>query len=527
MDKFNIILFACNWGPYTAFQTLEDQGADIPAEVKTVRIPCTGRISKALLFKAFELGADGVILAGCSPGACRYGSGTDLARQNSEDTGKILELLGLKKDRLRFATFLPEDSDFMLKFLKDFCNEIRILGQSPVITAKDTVTKSVNKEELGEIIACHDIFACQDCGKCSSACSLALMEKPFSPRLVASSIIAGDIDTPSVKENIWSCLTCGLCYERCPSAVSFPEFIRDIRHILKKADLANHETHGGFFQSLMRTLTSPGLKIEHWNWLPKDIQLDKHSKTLFFGGCAPYFDVFFKNHLNVQTGNILIDSLRLLNFFDIKPALLRDERCCGHDLLWSGDRENFLKLARLNVDSIKHLGIVEIITACPECYRTLKQDYANYGIETGFKVTHIYELLEREIGKGAVDFKKYDKNLTFQDSCRLSRFEQKADLPRKLISHLKPAGFFEMQDSGNAALCCGNSAWIGCDSFSKALQVKRLKQARKTGSNLLVTSCPKCQIHLRCAMEDPFIGEEIKMEMMDLTSVIARTIRWE
>jgi len=84
-----------------------------------------------------------------------------------------------------------------------------------------------------------------------------------------------------------------------------------------------------------------------------------------------------------------------------------------------------------------------------------------------------------------------------------------------------------MQDRAGSAICCGNCAWTGCDSFSKALQTKRIRQARDTKSDLLVTACPKCQIHLSCAMEDPFIGKELSMEMMDLTSVMAKTIQWE
>ncbi|HPA14189.1 MAG TPA: hydrogenase iron-sulfur subunit [Desulfobacterales bacterium] len=527
MNSFHIILFVCNWGPHSAFQKLQDESADIPAEVKMVRIPCAGRISKALLIKAFEMGADGVMLAGCHPGACRYGSGTESARQNTEDAREILELLGLKKDRVRFATFLPDDSEAMLRLLKDFSNEIKRVGKSPVIPTRKPAPGPIDKKKVAEVVAAHDIFACQDCGKCSSACSLAQMGKPFSPRVVANSVIAGDIESPTVIENIWACLTCGLCYERCPSAVNFPEFIRDVRHVLSKSDRAGHETHGGFFQSMMRTLTSPDLKPEHWEWLPNDIRSNPDGKVLFFGGCAPYFDIFFRRHLGVRTRKILVDSLRLLNFFDIEPALLSDERCCGHDLLWSGDQENFLKLAALNVESFHHLGIEEVITTCPECYRTLKHDYPEHGVEINFKVTHLYEIIEKEISKGAVDFKKMDQSVTFQDACRLSRMERMADLPRKLLSRLKPKGFQEMKDHANAAVCCGNCSWIGCDSFSKALQVQRLRQAHDTGSNLLVTACPKCQIHLQCAMEDPFIGEEIKMEVEDLSSVIARTICWE
>jgi Fe-S oxidoreductase len=255
--------------------------------------------------------------------------------------------------------------------------------------------------------------------------------------------------------------------------------------------------------------------------------LDPKSKILFFGGCAPYFDVFFRNHHQVDTCKITADSLRLLNFFDIQPALLQNERCCGHDLLWSGDKDSFLQLATLNVDAIHNLGIEELITACPECYRTLKYDYPGHGIAINFSVTHLYEFLEKEIDKGAVNFKKINRMLTFQDSCRLNRLESETDLARKLIGRLKPDNFVEMRDNGSAAICCGNCAWTGCDAFSKALQVKRLQQAQATGSDLLVTACPKCQIHLKCAMEDPFLDETLKIKMTDLTGIIAKTIYWE
>ena len=128
---------------------------------------------------------------------------------------------------------------------------------------------------------------------------------------------------------------------------------------------------------------------------------------------------------------------------------------------------------------------------------------------------------------GAVGFKKLKKRLTFQDPCRLSRLENRPDLPRKLIKRLGAAEYKEMTDSGASAICCGNCAWTGCDAFSKALQVKRVRQARETGSDTLVTACPKCQIHLRCAMEDPFLGEELDMEVMDLTNLLAKTIQWK
>ncbi len=527
MANFNIILFLCSWGPHPAFQTLQDTSAQIPPEVKMVRIPCSGRISKALLFKPFEMGANGVALVGCEAGSCRYGTGTDTADTNVEDTRRILDLMGLGQDRLRLATFMPDDSDGLLRFLTDFSSVIETIGKSPVVPNPKTEPLAASDDLISKIVATHDVYACQDCGKCTSACSLTLAGKPFSPRAMANDIIAGNLDSDSVKSGIWSCLTCGLCYDRCPSAVNFPEFVKDMRNILKKTGQEGFDVHGGFLQSLMRTMTSKDLNIRHWDWLPDDIRLDRNSKTLFFGGCAPYFDLFFQQHLKIETSNILVDSLRLLNFFDIYPALLDDERCCGHDLLWSGDRENYLRLAKLNINTMHEMGIQELITSCPECYRTFLHDYPEQGIEVNFKVTHIFDMLEREIDKGAVGFKKFDKKLTFQDPCRLSRLDNRADLPRKLISRLNIAAFNEMKDTGTNALCCGNCAWTGCDSFSKALQVNRIRQAHDTEGDLLVTACPKCQIHLRCAMKDPFFGEELKMDMMDLISLLAKTIQWE
>lgn len=529
MDDLKIILFICNWGPHAAYQALQDNGSHLPAEVRMIRIPCTGRISKALLFKAFEMGADGVALVGCKSGSCRYGSGTAVAERNVDDMRGILDLLGLGKERLRRAAFLPEESGELLSFLKGFHKDIREMGKSQVMpdTRKEPEPRPVLESLAAKLMASHDIYACQDCGKCSSACPVTLSGKPFSPRAMASAALGGALDSPSVVKDVWSCLTCGLCYDRCPSAVDFPSFIRDMRQAQRSSGVAPHEAHGGFFQSLMRTMTSPELKIRHWKWLPEDIRTDQSSKVLFFGGCAPYFDTYFKFHLGISTTDILADGLRLLNFFDIFPAVLQEERCCGHDLLWTGDRENFIKLARLNVEAIEKLGIEEVVTACPECYRTLSHDYVEQGIPVNFKVTHIFDLAEREIGKGAIGFEELERRLTFQDPCRLSRLENRAELPRKLLGRLKPRDFSEMQERGVSALCCGNCAWTGCDSYTKAMQIKRLRQARETGSDLLVTACPKCQIHLRCAMEDPFLGEELKMEIMDLTSVLAKTIRWE
>jgi Fe-S oxidoreductase/coenzyme F420-reducing hydrogenase delta subunit len=527
--NLNILLFLCNWGAHAAFLTLQDMRRPIPNEIRMVRTPCTGRIDRAMLLKAFAKGADGVLLVGCDPGTCRYGSGTATSQRNTEDVRRILDLMGLGGQRLRFAGFLPEQSEELLSFLQDFTEEIRALGPAGIDAAPATPVPdpAACRQELRQLVETYDIHACQDCGKCSSACPLALIGKPFSPRAIASAVITGGINAPGVREDAWSCLTCGLCYDRCPSAVNFPAFIKDLRHLYRQTELPGQEVHGGFFHSLMRSMGSAAIAPKRWRSLPETIRVDPQSPVLFFGGCAPYYDIFFSKHSNVQTERILLDSLRLLNFFDVAPRLLADERCCGHDLLWSGDRENFLRLARMNVEQLNAAGVETVITACPECSLTLGATYAEMGLAPKFKVVHLYDFLEEQIDKGAVGFEPFDHAITFQDSCRLGRLAGRADLPRQLLKRLKPRQFVEMKESGGASICCGNCAWTGCDSYSKAMQVKRLEQAHATGSDLVVTACPKCQIHLKCAMEDPFRREQLSIELMDLTSVIAQTIRWE
>jgi len=133
MDNFNIIMFVCNWGPHAAFQALQDAGSDIPPQVRMVRIPCTGRITKSLLFKAF---GDGCGRSGLGRLRTRFPAGTAPARPAPSSTSMtprgILELLGLNQTRLRWATFLPEQSSALLGFLQDFQQDLRAIGRNPV-----------------------------------------------------------------------------------------------------------------------------------------------------------------------------------------------------------------------------------------------------------------------------------------------------------------------------------------------------------------------------------------------------------
>jgi Fe-S oxidoreductase len=201
----------------------------------------------------------------------------------------------------------------------------------------------------------------------------------------------------------------------------------------------------------------------------------------------------------------------------------RDERCCGHDLLWNGDRANFEALARHNAELVAASGASTVVTPCAECLRTWRLDIQPMFASVKARVVHITEFVAEKVG--SLGFKGNGaRRLTFQDPCRLGRHLGVYDPPRTLLAAVPGAELVEMRHSRAGATCCAGGTWSNCDRFAKQIQVGRLREARATGAEVLVTACPKCQIHLRCAMRDPNIGDEIAIDMKDISEVIAEAL---
>ena len=379
---------------------------------------------------------------------------------------------------------------------------------------------------IKEFIRDKSLFMCLECGKCSASCPRMLSGKEYSPRLLAHKLIAEPDSESFIENSVWECLTCGLCEERCPSGVEVSRFIMEMRTLLAGTKgLKGYRSHDGALHSWMRLMTSPDLEQNRLGWLGGELKVAKAGPMAFFVGCAPYFDIFFSG-IEVNTLSIVRDSIRLLNFLDIIPVVLEKERCCGHDLLWTGDRENFETLCRLNYKEFQAAGVEEVVTSCPECYQVLSQFMPEVIPGMKLKVTLLSDLLRREIGKGGVTFKPLKRRATYQDPCRLGRMAGSCETPRALIEMIPDLVFKEMKNSGRSAVCCGNNGFINCDAYSKRIQVERLQEAKATRSDLLITACPKCMIHLTCAMRDPFRHGSLSMEIRDLASVLADQIEW-
>jgi heterodisulfide reductase subunit D len=385
----------------------------------------------------------------------------------------------------------------------------------------------VNDPKIDQMIVDMSLYQCLECGKCTASCPRRLTGKEYSPRLLAHKVIAEREDEAYIENSVWECLTCGICRERCPSGVDFNRFIMEMRALLAETKgLKGYRAHDGALHSWMRMMSAPGLVQNRLNWVDAGIQVASSGDVAFFTGCAPYFDVFFAG-IQVDTLSIARDSIRLLNFLDIRPRLLPDERCCGHDLLWSGDIENFEALCRLNSQTFKDAGLREIIVSCPECFQILSEHMPRIVPGFNVKITLLLDLLQREMRKGGKAFRPLKRKATFQDPCRLVRMSDRSAVPRELLNLIPEMKFLEMENSGRGALCCGNCGFINCDAYSKQIQVRRLQEAKATGADLLITACPKCMIHMTCTMRDRLMyGKKIKMEIRDLVSVLADQIEY-
>jgi len=377
--------------------------------------------------------------------------------------------------------------------------------------------------EIDQIIAATGAYACLDCGKCTVVCPISHYDPDYSPRKVVSDTIYGRQNGLLNNGQLWSCITCSMCEERCQSDVQYTELIKSLRTKAYETGHCGECTHGGALQSLMHIMTTDSLNQNRLGWVGESLKTAVESDILYFVGCQPYFDILFTD-INVKTLDTARGAVKLLNSLDITPALLPGERCCGHDLLWSGDVEAFTRLAEHNLEAIGKSKARQVVTSCPEGYITLKYEYPRYFGSLDFEVVHISQLLAEAVTDGKMKFRRLKQKVTYHDPCRLGRFGGIFDAPRMIINAIPGLELIEMPRNRTNSLCCGTQAWINCGTVNKQIQEERLREAKSTGADILLTSCPKCQIHFNCALNDGRLGEELKLKIEDVVGLAARLV---
>lgn len=391
----------------------------------------------------------------------------------------------------------------------------------------NNIIASRDEQSLENIIQETKTYYCLECGKCTSVCPVARYDPSFSPRAIIENALLGFEGELIFDRELFSCLTCYNCSQKCPAEVDFPVFVRKARGIAQDNGQHGICAHSGQLQSLARLMTSPEIKQKRLEWLSDKYRVSDESDTLFWVGCAPYFEPIFED-IEFSALDITKASLKVLNLLGVEPKLLSNEKCCGHDMLWTGDEDTFKKLAEHNAAQIKESGVKKIIFSCPEGYRTFKLDYPNY-VDLDCEVQHISEFLAEKIEKNGLKFREIEKTVTYQDPCRLGRHLGIYDAPRKVLESIPGVELVELEHNKGDSICCGTSAFTNCDSYSNTIRAARLAEAKATGAETLITCCPKCQTHFKCAMVDK--GEEkrstVTIEVLDLINLVAEALGGE
>lgn len=370
----------------------------------------------------------------------------------------------------------------------------------------------------------YKTYYCLDCGKCTSVCPVSKHDPDFSPRRIVEKAVHEGWAALLKDPITWECLTCHMCSLRCPADVRFINFIRRLRTDALPQGNSGRCTHGETIHSWIRAMADSDSAQNRLSFLAiNGLEHAAEGEYLYFMGCLPYYQAYFGDW-GLEMEEIAKSTIRILNSLGITPAVMEEEVCCGHDLLWAGDRDAFSRLLAKNTKAIAKTGAKTIITSCAECLRTLSVDYREFSHGFEYKVLHIAQLLgERQAefaGKTNAGESARAK-VTYHDPCRMSKHMGILDPPRAVLAGTEGVELVEMSHSGVRSLCCGTSLWMNCGEVSKKIQLEKLEEAGKSGARYLVTACPKCQIHLRCVQREAHMQTRAMVPMIDFASFMA------
>ena len=393
-----------------------------------------------------------------------------------------------------------------------------------------------------------DTDACTICGRCTSVCPAHATGKPLDPReivLKVGEVMAATgsppvsppvgvdaeitIDADSVFQRItsaelWACTTCKACDEICPVNIEILDKILDMRRYLALMESDFPTELGNTFRSMENTSNVYGLNQgERGDWA-KDLDgvpiVDASGplghEYLYWVGCAGSFD-----DRNKKTSRAVA---KLLQRAGIDFAILGpSELCTGDPARRSGNEYIFQMLAMQNVEALNGMGVTKIVTQCPHCFNTLKNEYPQLGGH--FEVVHHSQLLMELIDDGRLSMEgaSLAERVTYHDSCYLGRHNDVYLAPRKVIGSLAGIDIIEMPRNGTRGMCCGAGGarmWME-EHTGKKVNTERTEEALATGASRIAVACPFCYVMLEDGVKEK---QRDDVKVQDIAEVLLEAV---
>ena len=389
-----------------------------------------------------------------------------------------------------------------------------------------------------------DLYACVVCGNCQELCPAFNTGKPLNPKKVIQDLkkqllkvgpelvkakakaaaapanlnvtLAGNVIK---EEEIWACTTCGACDTVCPVWVKHIDKIVDLRRNLVEQSiipetamgaLRNIESRGHPWRgtTLNRTDWARGLDIKT---LTKDSKVD----ILYWVGCTEALE---ERSVKVTQSLAKLMKQAGLNF----GILGAEESCCGDPARRLGNEYLFQMQAQMNIEVIKRYNIKKIVTACPHCYNTIKNEYPQFG--GNFEVIHHTELIAGLLKESKIKVTRGGYgSITYHDSCYLGRYNDIYQQPRQILKYLPDVNLIEMENNKKRGFCCGGGGgrlWME-ERIGQRVSEARIDQVIASKAQLVATACPYCLQMFDDAIKVKQKEETLKVK--DIAELIAES----
>ncbi|MBI2829826.1 MAG: 4Fe-4S dicluster domain-containing protein [Chloroflexi bacterium] len=388
-----------------------------------------------------------------------------------------------------------------------------------------------------------DSYSCTDCGRCSHVCPATNTGKVLDPRLIIHDIkinllkngtlllkaekpavpLIGNSEEGTVPvDAIWACTTCGACMEVCPPLIEHVPKIVNMRRNLV-------EMQARFPQELLALFENMEQRSNPWGIAPSDrakwasgittrpFEADK-TEYLFYVGCAGAFDA--------RNRQVTLALAKVLDAAGVSWGILgREEMCCGDSLRRLGNEFVFDSMVRKNIKQFQEKGVKKIITQCPHCYSTFKNDYRQY--DTELSVRHHTEFINQLIKENRLKLNGSASlgNVVFHDSCYLGRYNEIYDAPRTTIALATGQAPIDMKRSRNNSFCCGAGGgrmWME-ESAGKHINIERVEEALRQDPKTICVCCPYCMTMFEDGLKSEKASD--KVQVLDLAEIVARALK--
>ena len=355
-----------------------------------------------------------------------------------------------------------------------------------------------------------DGYSCAVCGRCSDNCPANITGKVLSPMHIVENMkehvlehgpgVIGGEDTQESKplignwvseEALWDCVTCGACIQECPVGVEHVDSIVDMRRFMVMEQASMPDTAMNALVSMeQRGHPWRGTTYARTDWADgldvPTLAERPDAEILFWVGCTAA--------LEQRSQSVARSMASVLKRAGVDFAILGDEETCtGDPARRMGNEYLYQILAQQNIETMNTYNVKKIVTICPHCFNTIKNEYPHLGGD--YDVVHYTEFVNDLIRDGRIrPVARIDTTMAYHDSCYLGRHNDIYDAPREIANSIPGVKLVEMERCRERGFCCGAGGghmWIE-ESKGPRINHVRTQQFLETGATTVGVSCPFC-----------------------------------